>query len=417
MLEDKEELYESFSGRYDKRLNAIKRNSKDEKLQKLCSSEIKLHWAVINWRRGNYLQSAIQIKSAYSNLIALNEEHPEFIETYKSLGILHVLLSAVPQEYSWAIRLLGFDNNLKRGLSELEKASGNTNVFQTEAKILLSYVKAYIFDDFDAAMKTAKNLRNEQDSELRLINQLVILSKCRANDIALEEIKTSKIESKSEHFIKLLSYLKGEAYLKKGEYENSQKALGQFLQLHQGRYLKKSAEVKLAFAKFLNSESGSFKDFLKESAESGDRFLISDIYADYLSEKKEDLDRDLLKCRLLFDGGYYNQADEIAMSIAPNQFRFQYHEFEYFYRLGRIQQSLNKNQAAEKNLLICIEKQGNEKYYYAPNACLQLAKINLAKGDKSKAENYLEDALKYTSYPYKRSIEHKVKVLLNEIEE
>ena len=54
--------------------------------------------------------------------------------------------------------------------------------------------------------------------------------------------------------------------------------------------------------------------------------------------------------------------------------------------------------------------------YFAPNACLQLAKLYLEERSDSKAIHYIETGLRYRHYEYQVSIRVQLKKLLEKIE-
>ena len=75
----------------------------------------------------------------------------------------------------------------------------------------------------------------------------------------------------------------------------------------------------------------------------GTTFLESDKQA--LKEAKKGITPhpSLLKSRLLFDGGYYEKAEEILILLNPEKFKNTINVIEYWYRLGRVSQSLERD--------------------------------------------------------------------------
>src|SRR5690606_41799738 len=59
---------------------------------------------------------------------------------------------------------------------------------------------------------------------------------------------------------------------------------------------------------------------------------------------------------------------------------------------------------------------GDEPWYFAPNACLQMGYISLEAGDTTRAKDYFIKARKYPRHEYKNSIDSKAKSALATID-
>ncbi len=411
ILSGKESHFNTFSGRESQRYRAIEKTQSSELIKDYCRSEIELHWALLNWRYGNYLKSGTLMRKAYKRLVSLQEKYPDFIEVNKSLGTLHILLSAIPEEYNWLINLFGFENNYQRGLSELKRASENPNPFQNEAKLLSAYVEHFVTDnnlDFS-------HLEKQIDPDLNKLNSMVYMIICHKsgyNEAGLKEINKEKWLYNPRYISSLIYILRGEFYLKKLDYEEAEWHFKNFQLSYEGKSFKSNARLKLFYCLYLRNDQKAETVF-KEGAAFNDDQVISDSYAEKFFKDGELPNKILLKSRLLFDGGYYQEAmNEIQLfKIQSNDKRSL--EIEYYYRLGRIYQKLNEDNLALKSFEKCIEIQDKENLYFAPNSCLQLGKHFKAKNNYEKARFYYKKALEYKNYAYKRSIDHQAKSALN----
>lgn len=87
----------------------------------ILESELLLHSAMMSFKSGEQFSGFKDFYSASSLLEKNIQEFPDFIYSYKSLGILHALLAGIPDTYKWAARLIGLKGQIVQGKQELEK--------------------------------------------------------------------------------------------------------------------------------------------------------------------------------------------------------------------------------------------------------------------------------------------------------
>ena len=98
LLDDNEEAYKAARRHMDKRLERISRGDKNSPYYLYCQAEIRLHWAVLRGRYGDYLSCVSDIKQGYSLLEENQRRFPDFAANKKSLGLLHAVVGNVPDE-------------------------------------------------------------------------------------------------------------------------------------------------------------------------------------------------------------------------------------------------------------------------------------------------------------------------------
>ncbi len=116
----------------------------------------------------------------------------------------------------------------------------------------------------------------------------------------------------------------------------------------------------------------------------------------------------LLKTRVLFDGGYYDQAKKEITSMNPEKESSQIQQ-EYFYRMGRILQKKENYENAIGNFNMSIHLACNSASYFACNGALQIGIIYEKMNQKVNAKNYYEKCLDLSSDEYENSIHQKAK--------
>jgi hypothetical protein len=51
------------------------------------------------------------------------KKFPNFIPQQKSLGLIHIMVGSIPQNFLWVAKLLGLKGSVKNGLQELKNVS------------------------------------------------------------------------------------------------------------------------------------------------------------------------------------------------------------------------------------------------------------------------------------------------------
>jgi hypothetical protein len=93
------------------RLERLSRGDRHSPYYRYCIAEIYIQWAISRIKFREYITAAYELNKAYRLLEKNKEEYPGFIPNMKSLGLLHVLIGAVPDEYRWVTNIFKLDGN------------------------------------------------------------------------------------------------------------------------------------------------------------------------------------------------------------------------------------------------------------------------------------------------------------------
>ncbi len=241
-----------------------------------------------------------------------------------------------------------------------------------------------------------------------------IAQKAGLNDEAISVLK-KRPQGNDYITAYLLDYELGQALLYKMD-DDAPVYLKRFVSLYKGKPLIKEAYKKLSWYYLIEGDKEKYKVY---------KGLAQKYGAAVSNEEKTALKEDLpdytphiemLKARLLFDGGYYTQAEEILKHIDPKSLLNKYQRIEYSYRYARVLHEEKKLSQAVDFYLKVIEQSENETYYFAPNSCLLLGNIHEKLGFSKTAEIYYRKVLSYKNYEYKMSISQKAKAALSKLE-
>lgn len=401
-------VYEQLEAQNDVFTDVIE-NSPDGPEQKFFLAEIKLRNAFTNLKLGNELSATWQLRQSYKLIQENIEKYPDFIPNYKTMGILHVLIGSVPEQYQWIINLLGMQGDIKQGLLELGKVSSSQDIFTHEARLLEATIYAYLLNKADKASQAVRSLPLDENQDLVAYIAMAIYLKNGNAKNAFDIYKMYKNNDRNP----LLHYQAGEMFLQLGQYRDAENALEKFVALFKGQNFIKDAYYKLFLAYWLQNQNEKALLYLNKARNQGQTLSEADKHANKMLDRSEKLNRDIMKIRFFTDGGNFHEADSIinvtdtSTLNADDKLEFQYRAARLSHKQGDIAKAI----ALYKQVI----KQQQGSYYFAPNSCLQLGYIYKDMGEVNKAESWLQKALKYKGHEYKNSIDNEAKAALKSL--
>ncbi len=394
---------------YDGVLDTIQSNIKQIKELKpntpfgfFCLGEAYLHLGLVQMAQGNKLSALLALKKAYTTHLKNTTKYPTFLYSQKTLGMLEVAFNEAEYYSDFSSLLTGVKATKEKGAQRLNNVIESSNLYSFEARLF--QVILYQFVTYDKELATKKMfglLADYPQSKLVKAISAIVFTKNNESERAL--IVLNKLNHVNPYFI----YLEGVNHL---QLLHHQKATASFT-----RFLKTNPSYYQVSAKYLQAESFYLtgNQRLQGAVKGAMNAPHSDLPADKSAKNKINSlltkNKKLMKARLLFDGGNNGKALLVLKGIDKTVLGRK-ETIEYYYRLGRVNQSLGAVANAKSNFLLAVLKEYEEtKVYYAPYSCLQLGKIYQAEGDKKKAMAYLEAGLKYNHYQYETAIKVKIK--------
>lgn len=410
-----ERLERSKSGRLD----LIEGGDKNSPYYLYAQAEINLQWALIRGRYGEYFTAAREIKKANSLLLDNQNKFPAFLLNTKGLGLINAFLGNLPDGIlKSTLATFGIKGNLQRGIVMLDKLaeglpSSKFEVFYEEVVFYYVFVLNDIAHSPSAYAKTMKYTGRISDSSLlKTYLRAVVSAKNGHNDEAISILERKPAGSAYQAF-PYLDFLEGVAKLNRLDYSSSTD-FNRFLQINKGVNYIKDANLHLGWCALLKGDTGAYLGFMAKVKNSGYIYHEKDKQA--LNEANEPVpDKSLLKARLLFDGGYYVRASDLLSEVRPENLSAGRDRTEFYYRRGRINDALNKEDAALSDYQNAINSGKGLKYYFAANAALQIGKIYEQKKNYPKARQAYNVAIQMKNHDYESSIETQCRAGLNRI--
>jgi len=415
VIEEDQKLFEELSHEKKRRLGLWKKGPKESPWYLSGQAQIKLQWAFSRVLFDEYFTAATEINSAYHLLEENKKQHPEFLADNMGIGILHAMIGIVPDQYQWAMELLGLYGTIDQGLAEIRKQIENNpnHVFSQEALFYYTFARLNLKPDSTRIPELLNYYATEpyasfsQNSSLLHFSKAAVLLK-KNNDKAISHLLNPPEVLESRFYYP--TFLLGQAYLFQLN-PKSDSVLLEYIESYPGKNYKKTAYQRLAWSKFIRGDTAAYYAHMRRLMNEGTGLLDSDKSAQKeakTAHEKSLPHLQLLRCRLQFDGHYYEGAlkelDKVNMTlISKNQL------LEYHYRKARVFHEMGSFSEAFKAYNLALEEGRDSERYFAANAALKMGEIAEELEEYKKAKDYYEKCLELDFSEYRRGIRAKAK--------
>jgi TolA-binding protein len=413
LISEDRDRFKEFEDNFNKRLE--RKTKLNNPADLFLQAELRMQWTFIYLKFGHEFDAALNLRQAYLTLQTLKEKFPRFEAAKKTSGLLNVLIGSVPQKYNWVLALLNMEGSTETGLTELRSISDSNGAFAFEGHLMHALVLGFLLQEADNGLQ-------EIDSVLGLYgnNRLaLLLGSALAKKNGQSEKATVFLDSlasaKDGFPLPLSEYLRAEIYLYQGKYLDAISSYRWFISNYRGQNGLKDAYYKVGLCYLLNGNRNDAEATFKIARNVGQEVSEADKHAAQSMADNNLPHVALIKARYATDGGYYKLATEILDSLRPSDLNSKRDRVEINYRRARLAHKQEDIVFARKYYLQTIREAGEETWYYAPNACLQLGYIFLEEGNIAQAKDYFNRALSFNKHEYKNSIDSKAKSALAQI--
>ena len=418
--EEKDFIY--LKNKKEPRLQKLAKEGKDSPWYLYSQSLIYLQSGVARIKFAEYVNAGLDINRAYRLLNENQRKFPDFVMNKAGLGILHSLIGTVPAKYKWAVNSLQFDGTIPEGNSEINEAylqlvsDPQLSFLLPETVFLLTFVTLNLSADIPAALSLATKLNTSgltsiiNESPLLIYAFANIYSRAGENDKVIQ-LLTDCPRTSDRYPFHYLNYMLGVAKLNRLDKDASYPLLS-FLGSFKGKNYIRSAYMHLAWYYLIQNDPHQYNVYIERIKLRGNTQVDNDREALSFANENSKPDMQLLKARLLFDGGYYALAKkELDEFKATNEKS----GLEYTYRLGRIYHNWGKTDDAIYFYTETIKKGERLPYYFAANSSLQLGIIYEKRSDFVQSRKYYLKVLDMDFNEYQFSITNKAQAGLNRI--
>lgn len=420
-ITEDEEAYKRLKVKRDRRLETIVNHGNPASpYYRFVQADIRLQWALVRLRFEDYLGAFTEVSKAYKLLKENEALYPAFMPNKKDLGILHAMVGTIPDSYKWGVKLLGgLEGTIERGRREVEQvleyAKNHDFVFEEETRVLHAMLLLHLENKGDAAWQTVNKADlSPRESPLHCFVMAHVAMRTGRNDQAIELLKLFPRNGAYFDF-PYLDYMLGLAKLRRLD-PDAAPYFKAYLSAHRGRNFIKEAYQKLAWQALINGNRAGYKRHMLNCIAHGYAVAGGDKNAQQEAESGIVPRLDLLKARLLFDGGYLQEGFRLLADQSAADFSGAY-ELEYYYRLGRLLHGMERYAEALNYYQLVLEKGAGSPLFYACNAALQMGIIYEGQGQRALARAAYERCLSLKPEEYRVGLHQKAKTGLARLQQ
>ncbi len=415
--EDEKE-YERLSDNEDKRLDLIKDLDEDSPYNKFVQAEIKLHWALVKMKLGHETKGGFNAISAYKLLEENRKRFPNFTANYKNLGVFHVMIGSVPENYKWVTKLLGLKGGIQQGLKELNIAV-NDKIVGKEAKFYQLFIQSNVLTlDDNERQDLSQFVTNNPDNLAISFLGVSILLRNNKSEMA-QKVLQNRPSGAAYISMPIFDLYQAEILFNKGNYSPAIQYYQSYLKNFRGNSFLKDVNFKLFLANWLTNNPDKALNHLAKIPNVGKKFSETDIIAQNFYEQfqktKAFPNKNLVKACYAFEGGHYTEALAFLDDLEEDSFTSQIDKANFNFRKASILQKMNAQTQAipffERAMALCA----GQNCHFGASSSLQLGYIYQQRNDKPKARLSFERAIAYKKHEYKNSIDNKAQAALTEM--
>lgn len=419
-ISEDEGLFDSIEENKSERIDLIENLGEQSPYRDYMIGNINLQWAVARLKFQEYFTAAFEINRAYRLLKDNNENFPDFIPNKITYGVLHIMIGLVPEKYRWILDIINMEGSVEEGKNELRTVLQLTledttyTYLKNEILFYLGFVELNIHPDEKEINYLLEQLGRAGNENLMLDYLTInILMRTGNNDRVLQKFD-SLPDLNTYYPFYYLYYLEGESYLRKLETGKADEYLNVFINNFKGQNYIKDAYRKLAWTYLLDGNKPGYQETIMQVIDHGKTNIGQDNDAEREAQSGLMPNVELIKIRLLFDGGYYAKADSVLEDNDTTTLKGD-EKIEAIYRKARISHQTGDNKTAITYYQKTIEKGKDSPRYFAGNAALKLGEIYESQGNLKLAEHYYRLCLDLDFDEYESGIHTKAKAALKRI--
>ena len=416
---EEKDLYDKIKVREKSRLDLLKEGPSDDPMNRLTQAEVLIHWAMIEAKFDNFTSAALNGNKAFKLLKKNEADFPDHMGTQRLISLIRAGVGTIPKKFMWLVKLVSsFEGSVDEGVNGLKKVYeyGKKNpdfIYARESLMLYTIIASHFGNDAENMHRLLKTVSTNYETEpLLIFTKISVALESDHNDDVINLLSDLKV-GEDQYPFEYLSYILGLAKLARNDVD-ADRPLLQFVNNFNGQNYIKESYQKLAWHELIQGNDAGYHRYMKYAISEGSTVVDADQQALMEAEKGIAPQRQLLKARLLNDGGYHKKANEVLKSINVEKLSFA-EKLEYYYRGGRIQQQSGNEEIAIKNFIQTIEEGRDSGYYFACSAALNLGRIYESISEKSIAQKYYEECLSISSDAYESSLHQKAKAGLSRL--
>jgi hypothetical protein len=414
LFNENEKEYKQRKPLKEKRLAILQSANQESPYYLYSKAMLHLQWSLIQIKYTDYWGAAWDFRKSHLLLKENKRKFPTFLPNDMQIGAQEALISTIPKGYKWISNLLGLHGNMKHGLQVLKASNHPSNPFYEESVLYVIYLKNYLENDVDGAYRLMQTLQLDTKNNWLYCFMGANLALNNKKAAIAEKVLMQRNRSKEYMQFPMLAYELGTAKMRRLDYSAIQD-FEDFLQTSKGHFYLRDACMNIALCFYLQQNMKQANLYKEKILQLGKQESDADKQASHFAKHEKFPQKDLLKARLLNDGGYQEDALKILVKINPTSLQTEAEQLECIYRFARVYDDLDQQDLALEYYKKTIEKGIHATEYFAARAALQSAYIYEKRGNKKEAERLFTLLLNMGEHEYKNSLDQRAKAGLNRL--
>jgi tetratricopeptide (TPR) repeat protein len=397
-----ERMDERLSARFDQRIAALEQGDETSPYYHFALAEARLHRSLIDLRFERHLAAFRELNRANKLLRDNAKRFPDFLLTYKDLGLLHAAVGSIPPQYKWGVELFSsLNGTIAEGREEMRLAlTDRKSPFLLETEVLTAFLELHLAGEPEKAFAHVQKLGLQpKTNPLHCFVLANLAMRNGRNDLALSALNTQPRGGIMADF-PYLDFMLGLAKLRTLD-ATARIHFQSFNVRYVGRHFKEEARQKIAWTYLLSGNEKAYHRTMLSveggSQAGGDQNAAREAAAQRPPRAK------LLRARLLFDGNYCTRARAQLESIDVNTLTPE-EKLEYLYRTGRVLEGLKDYPGAISFYQRTVDTGRGNPAFYACKAALQAGMVEEKRKNKTEASRHFETCLGISPAEYKTGL-------------
>lgn len=411
-------LYNASKGHRNERLDLMAAGPSGSPYYLFTQAAIRFQWAFVKLKFGEKWDAVWDIRKAYVMLKDNQRRFPGFAPNTLLLGAMQAVFGTIPDGYKWITNILGMRGNIQQGMAMVQRfvnsTDPNAQLFKEESYYYYCYLKVFIENKPDEAFTFIQ--QRQLDTRHNFLFALMVANLSMNNQRA--DMGIQVLENRDDHasYLELpyTNYLMGVMKLERQD-ADAAAYLEKFVTQFKGKFYVKEAYQRLSWAYLLQGRMDQAKRYREAVLTHGNTETDADKQAQQDAKSGHWPHPALLKARLLSDGGFFNDAMKVLLTVHAADFPAMEDKLEYAYRMGRVLDEMGQEDKAIAMYNATIRVGANRPEYYAARAALQMGYIYEQRNEKNKAAECYRTCISMPDHDYKNSLDHRAKAGLERL--
>lgn len=400
--------YEVYMEASDNALSKVTKHKYAENLR----ANLLLHRCLVEMSCGNMITSGIQFYKSFKAFRSGEKKYKDYEGQLMLRGIYNIILSQVPEKWKTLAGFFFDKGDLQEGFKQInqyrEMMAGVPGA--SEESLLLSFANLFLSHEQRLDSDLAQKMKS---STSPAVIYVYVLSNGRKQRGATAEATLNTIPDYMFERYPLLIHQLSKYALRRLDADECIKQADRFIQVYRGVACLNDAYLMKAYAYALKGDYKKRREMALETVRLSSDFDIDERSRDDARRIIDTLDVTLLKSRLHFEYGNYEESKKILEGYKPQKLD----EIEYNFRMARCSDMLGDKTLAKHYYKTTIQLAEKDVQFYGPYSAIYMADMLIAEGNKNEAMKWLLKAKQLNDGEHSKEIDQRIAVTKRKIED